>query len=224
MASRFDVAGAPLTLAPGTLTLTLRPAATDTHTVSTGTGLQYAVTLLAGRARLAGPTLVTATPDGDTVVLDVVVPRVPNGSPLSLVVAAADPVATGPASALFPLLAVAPSVEAALCAAPGTVELVLRSPTGATLVTVTQDEVPVATAVFKGRTGQLGFPAGSGPYAVTAAAVAGAATGVPGAPVALLTAQPELVSATYDGTTVTARWTEPVRPLLTMPQLIHRIL
>ncbi|WP_405436483.1 hypothetical protein OG373_06080 [Streptomyces avidinii] len=248
VASRFDVADTPLTLAPGTLTLTLRPAATDAHTVSTGpaavatvythppavlatayassdaatglrytaevaptgnTGLQYAVTLLAGRARLAGPTLVTATPDGDTAVLDVVVPRVPNGSPLSLVVAAADPVATGPASAPFPLLAVAPSVDAALCAAPGAVELVLRSPTGATLVTVTQDEVPVATAVVEGRTGQLGFPAGSGPYAVTAAAVAGTATGVPGAPVALLTAQPKLVSAAYDGTTVTARWTEP---------------
>ncbi|MCX5150026.1 hypothetical protein OHB36_25215 [Streptomyces sp. NBC_00320] len=247
VASRFDVAGAPLALAPGTLTLTLRPTATDAHAVSTGpaavataythppvvlttayasgsaatglsyaaevapagnTGLQYAVTLLDGRARLAGPTLVTATPDGDTAVLNVVVPRVPSGSPLALVVAAADQVATGPASAPFPLLAVAPSVEEAVCAVPGTVELLLRSPTGATFVTVTEAEAPVATAVVEGRTGRIDVPAGTGPYAVTAAAVAGAATGVPGAPVPLLTAHPVLVSAAYDGTTVTARWTE----------------
>ncbi|MFK0258314.1 hypothetical protein [Streptomyces sp. NPDC090445] len=251
VASRFDVADAPLTLAPGTLTLTLRPAATDTYAVSTGpaavataythppavlatayasgdaatglgytaevaplgnTGLQYAVTVLAGGARLAGPTLVTATPDGDTAVLDVEVPRMPNGSPLSLVVAAADQVATGPPSAPFPLLAVAPSVEATVYAPPGTagtVELALRSPTGATLVTVTRAGAPVATTVLEGRSGRIGLPAGPGPYAVTAAAVAGAATGVPGAPVPLITAHPVLVSAAYDGTTVTADWAEP---------------
>ncbi|WP_406388738.1 hypothetical protein [Streptomyces sp. NBC_00211] len=88
VASRFDVADAPL--APGTLTLTLRPAATDPHAVSSGpaaaythppaalaaaydsgdaatglgytavlapvgnTGLRSAVTVLAGRSRLAG--------------------------------------------------------------------------------------------------------------------------------------------------------------------------